>query len=274
MKPETPPPEPTIETRLLPLARRLYPGLGTARGQELTSGIANVVGLLYAAPLALVGMGWLVAVTDLALVRTVWPAFLLLLVLVFLLRRLGFFLFLEIKAGSYFDWPESLETIVTWSAALLFGPTALWLVVLWAVISYFFRWRQSVSTSLRWNLARNFGLEITRILAGLVALSLYERWGGVFPLPGLALDGVLPAFFATCVRFALSRRCTVAEDGPNCRHRPGLAWPGRSFRHPGSGTVRAEWPRGVPLSSRWRAADERAGPPVERNGGAQPAAVP
>ena len=204
MKPETTPPEPTIETRLLPLARRFYPGLGTARGQELTSGIANVVGLLYAAPLALVGMGWLVAVTDLALVRREWPAFLLLLVLVFLLRRLGFFLFLEIKAGSYFDWPESLETIVTWSAALLFGPTALWLVVIWAVISYFFRWRQSVSTSLRWNLARNFGLEITRILAGLIALSLYERWGGVFPLPGLALGSVLPAFYATCVRFVLS----------------------------------------------------------------------
>ena len=201
LKPETMKPE----TSLLPLAKALCPDLETASGQELTSGVANVIGSLYAAPLALAGIAWLVAVTDLALLRSVWPAFLLFLVLVFLLRRLGFVLFVEITAGSYFDWRESLETIVSWSAVLLFGPTALWLVVLWALVSYAYRWRRSVSTSLRWNLLRNFALEIADVLAGLVALALYRRWGGDFPLPGLTPGGVLPAFCATCVRFTLTR---------------------------------------------------------------------
>ena len=73
-----------MEKRLLGLAKRLWPELETMAGQDRTSGVFDVVGLLYTAPLALVGLVWLTAVTDLALIRAEWPMLVLLLVPVLL----------------------------------------------------------------------------------------------------------------------------------------------------------------------------------------------
>jgi len=205
MRPETSPNPPPITTRLLPLAARLRPALKTLTGEELVNGVADVVGFLVSAPLALAGIGWLVAVTDVALIRSQWPALLLLLALVALLDGLAFVLFVEIRPGEYGDYSESLAKVIAWSAALLFGPTALWIAVLWALISYGVRYGRATSVRRRWNVARNLSMEMAWAPAGLVALALYRRWGGLFPLPGLALDHLLPALGATGVQLLLSR---------------------------------------------------------------------
>jgi hypothetical protein len=204
MVPEPSRSDQSIETRLLPIARRLWPELATLTGLELTSGVADVFGLLYSAPFALGGIGWLIAVTDLAVIRSRWPVLLILLILVALLRRLEFVLFVEVRTGTYADWRESLATIVTWSAALLFGPSGLWLIVLWALFGYAYRYWRAPSTAYRWNRTRNFFLELTGVTAGLVALALYRWSGGVFPLPGLALAHFLPALYATLAWIILS----------------------------------------------------------------------
>ena len=207
MKPNSPPTHQPIVSRLLPLATRLCPTLQTLSGDELVNGVADVVGLLYSAPVALAGIAWLIAVTDLALVRNEWPALLLLLALIALLDRLAFVLFVEIRPGEYGDYSESLAKIISWSAALLFGPTALWIAVIWLLLSYGVRYGRATSARLRWrwNVARNLSLEVAWVMAGLVALALYRRWGGVYPLPGLAPDHALPALGATFVQLLLSR---------------------------------------------------------------------
>ena len=205
MKPGPPPIRPPITTRLLPIARRLWPALETLSGKELVNGVADVFGLLYSAPPALAGIGWLIAVTDLTLIRSRWPALLLLLALVAILDKLGFVFFIEVRPGEYGDFSESLATIIAWSAALLFGPTAVWVAVLWSLINYGYRYGRASSARLRWNVARNFSLALISVPAGLVALALYRRWGGVFPLPGLALDRLLPALGATGVQFVVLR---------------------------------------------------------------------
>jgi serine phosphatase RsbU (regulator of sigma subunit) len=167
--------------------------------------VRNVVGFLYSAPLALVGLVWLMTATDLTLFRTEWPTLSLLFVLLFVFERLDFFFFAEVTPGFYSDWQATLGTVIIWSAALIFGPSALWFAVPWLLIFYARRWRRSTSTSARWNCVRNLALNFTDvILASLIALTLYEHWGGVFPLPGLTLEQVLLALFATLVWSLLS----------------------------------------------------------------------
>lgn len=194
-----------MEERLLAIARRFWPELGTMGERERAGGVLDVVGFLYSAPLALVGVVWLIAVTDPTLIRIEWPTLLLLFVLLFLFSRFGFFLFVEIKPGAFFDLAGDLGSVVTWSAALLFGTTAFWLTLLWQLINTARDWRRSTSTRSRWNLARNFTLGVAAdTFTGLIALTFYNRWGGVFPLPGLTLNEVLPAFSATFVWVLLS----------------------------------------------------------------------
>ncbi len=123
-----------MEERLLAVAKRFWPELETTSGPERRNGVADVVGFLYSMPLALAGLVWLIAVTDLTLLRTEWPTLSLLFVLLFVFERLDFFFFAEVAPGTYSDWQATLGTVIIWSAALIFGPSALWFAVLWLLI--------------------------------------------------------------------------------------------------------------------------------------------
>jgi len=194
-----------MEERLLAIAKRFWPELETMSGPERTNGVRNVVGFLYSAPMALVGLVWLITITDLTLFRTEWPTLSLLFVLLFLFERLNFFFFVEVIPGSYSDWQASLGTVIIWSAALMFGPSALWLFAFHGLIYYARRWQRSTSIGSRWSCIRNFTVNLAEeTFASLIALTLYEHWGGVFPLSGLTLEQVLPAFYATFVWRLLS----------------------------------------------------------------------
>jgi serine phosphatase RsbU (regulator of sigma subunit) len=191
--------------RLLGFAKRFWPELDTMSERERADGVAEVVGVLYSAPLALAGLVWLIAVTDPALIRTVWPTLLLLFALLFLFERFDFFFFVELTPGTYIGWGEPLWSAITWSAALMFGPSALWLFVLWKSIGCVRGWWRSPSTDSHWQLIRNLAFNFVRVvLAGLVALTLCERWGGAFPLPGLTPRAVAPTFCAMFIWWLLS----------------------------------------------------------------------
>jgi serine phosphatase RsbU (regulator of sigma subunit) len=191
--------------RLLAIAKRFWPELDTMSERERAGGVIEVVGLLYSAPLALAGLVWLIAVTDVTLIRTAWPTLLLLFALLFLFERFDFFFFVELTPGTYIGWGESLWSAITWSATLIFGPSGLWMFVLWKSIGYARDWRKSPSTVSHWQLTRNLTFNFVRVvLASLIALTLYEHWGGVFPLPGLTPDTVLPTLCATLIWWLLS----------------------------------------------------------------------
>ncbi|HSR31647.1 MAG TPA: SpoIIE family protein phosphatase, partial [Anaerolineae bacterium] len=200
-----------MEERLLALARRFWPELETIDRRDRTSGVFDVVGFLYSVPMALIGLAWLMAVTDLALMRAEWPMLALLFVLQFIFERLDFFLFIEVTPGTYSAWQSSLGPVVVWSAALIFGPSALWLFVLWWLIWFARTWQKAGSTGSRWHCIRNLTFNLACVtFASLIALSLYESWvgrsalNGAFPLPGLTPDTVLPALVATLVWWLLS----------------------------------------------------------------------
>lgn len=200
-----------MEERLLALARRFWPELETMDGQDRASGVFNVVGFLYSAPLAVIGLVWLVAVTDLSLLWTEWPMLVLLFVLQVLFERLDFFLFIEVTPGTLSSWQSSLGPVVVWSAALILGPSALWLFVVWWLVWFARTWHSASTARSRWHCIRNLTFNLACVtFASLIALALYEYWisnaglGRAFPLPGLTLDTVVPGLLATFVWWLLS----------------------------------------------------------------------
>ena len=55
----------------------------------------------------MLGIGWLVLVTDLARVAAVWPTLLLMLILAAVLDQIDFFWVVERRAGIYDRWSGS-----------------------------------------------------------------------------------------------------------------------------------------------------------------------
>src|SRR5256885_12846345 len=117
----------TTEQRLLRIAGKLWPDLDVLDEPERKHILRELVGIIYGTLLAVLGLGWLVLATDLALVGAEWPTLLLMLILAAVLNQLDFFWVVERRVGVYDRWSAQLGGLVSISAALLFGPTALWL---------------------------------------------------------------------------------------------------------------------------------------------------
>jgi serine phosphatase RsbU (regulator of sigma subunit) len=199
-------------TWIFAVAKKLWPELENLRGREQITGIADVIGVIYLMPLAFVGLVWLIAVTDLTVLWASWPTLLLVLVLLFVFDRLQFFVFFEVTPGTYADWTWSLWSVITWSVALIFGPSALWVTVLWLLATFMHKWQEADAPDWRWNLLRNLAINLTDVtLAGLIALTLYQRWTydndpthWLAPLPGFAPHQLFPVFGATFAWIFLS----------------------------------------------------------------------
>ena len=193
-----------IEKLLNSIARRLWPELVETSGRERAVGFGDVLAVLYAGPLVVVALVWLARATDLSVFRTAWLPFAVAMLLIFAFRRLDFNFYIEIDRGMYGAVGGSLDDIVRWSTALLFGPTALWLFLVWRSVSLAQDLRRSDSTAHRWSAARSCALDAGGdTLAGLVALALFARLGGVHPPAALNLPALTPAIYATIARFLL-----------------------------------------------------------------------
>lgn len=184
-----------MRQRLLRIAIRLWPALASADDTTQARGVSRVATLLVAGPLALAGLVWLTAVTDWRFLSTQWPLLLLFLVLRIWLAQLDFAGILD---TDLLPARGSQGRLVIWSAALLFGPTVLWVEVVAALFI------EGVYRRRNWGWNTHLVLPWAReLLPALVALWLYERWGGVLPLPGLTLTAVLPALYASLVKMGV-----------------------------------------------------------------------
>jgi len=186
-----------LEDVLFAIARRFRPELETGNELERVSGIADIIGFLYSAPLVLLGGLWLIAVTDLDLMVTEGLMLLILLGLALLFDRLRFFIFLDIK-GLFVNADGSLSSVAVWSGALLFGPSALWLAVIAALAEFVREWRQRSTVEESWERLRSLSLRLAAAIPfGLLTLSLYQQLGGLFPIPDLSIGSILPALVST-----------------------------------------------------------------------------
>ena len=111
---------PSTDTSLIyKVARKLRPELEDASPLRRVVGSANVLGVLYALPIAIGAVFWLIIETDLVLVRQAWLYFLIVAGLYILFERLAFFIIFELSAGNYANTQSTLSGMVLWSALLI-----------------------------------------------------------------------------------------------------------------------------------------------------------
>ena len=194
-----------MKTFLFRIVHLFFPEIESQGSRERTYSFADVTGVLYASPLALIGLIWLATITEPELFLKAWPTFAFFLVLLFVFEWLDFFIFVEVTPGIYADWRWSLWSVITWSAVLIFGPTTLWLTTFWRTIAFFRKWWRAKVKDWRWNILRHFVIDIASVtFNGLVSLYFYQQWGGQIPLPGLSMSMLMPALYAMLVWILLS----------------------------------------------------------------------
>jgi serine phosphatase RsbU (regulator of sigma subunit) len=186
------------------IAIKLWPELETMSQQRRLVGVGNVIITLVTAPLAIGGVIWLILVTDLDLIFRYWGSLLLFSGLFILFNRIGYFFIIELRTDRYGSADGSLASTIQWTAVFLIGPSSLWLSVVGSVASFLWNWRRAGTVSARWNQLRDFSMDLAVVtIAYLIALSFYERWGGVYPIPGLTARSVFLAITALAGYFGV-----------------------------------------------------------------------
>lgn len=195
------------------IAARLRPGLAAMDTQQQAIHFAPMVGVLLNLPGSLLALGWLIAVTDLGTIRDHGSLFAVLGVVMALMSHQMFKMYLEMENGDLVPATGTLADVVNFSAALIFGPAALWLGVaeqLYVSAREFLqlrRARQNVTWGPLSSLMQGLGRST---LTKLVALAVYRDLGGVYPPAGLAAADWLPAVAAAVVSVALELALTLA----------------------------------------------------------------
>ena len=190
---------------ILALARFFRPSLGKLEGVERTNSVVDVLGVLIALPLSLVGLAWLILRTDLGLIAHQWPVLLLLALLEFALSRLTFFAIVDLGGSSlYGNASGTLEGIVKWSGLFLFGPTFAWVDLILSTVQQIPPRQERGTADQRWRAARNIFVNVaTSSFLQLVSLSIYQALGGSYPMAGLSLRWLLLGATAIAAQFLL-----------------------------------------------------------------------
>ncbi|MFZ5809665.1 MAG: PP2C family protein-serine/threonine phosphatase [Chloroflexota bacterium] len=184
------------------LAARFWPELKNYNEPRRLVGTADVLSFLYSLPLAVIGLVWLVRVSDWHMVLREWKTFLLLAVLLYIFTRIDYFIIFEIRPERYGSAKGSLTGMVQWTAVLLYGATTLWLSLIGGVLQYLLNTRTNRSIAAKWDIARNLSHDIAaQTLAYLIALSVYQRLGGQIPIRGLEPRCIVIAMAAIGVHF-------------------------------------------------------------------------
>lgn len=186
------------------IAKWFWPELDSMREQRQLVGVGDVITTLYSAPIVIVGIIWLLTITDLGMMLQSWLLYLLFAVLIFVFNKVNYFFIVEIRTQRYGSADGSLASMIQWTAIFLLGPMSLWLSVIGSVISLLWNLRKVGSTAAIWDQVRGSLMEIADFTtAYLVALTFYQFWGGVYPIPVLSFKIVVIALGALVVHFLM-----------------------------------------------------------------------
>lgn len=171
-----------------------------ASPREQTLVFGNVVIAAFALPLLLIGLLWLAVQTQFLLVQNEAPDLLALLILLLLFTRSRFRFQLSVTSGGSVSLTGSFDFVIVWSAALVFGPTALWLLIISSLIVYLFTRRMEANMPARAQLDSETIVELASgLIASLIGLFVFDLLGGTHPYGPMTLVALIPALFATLV---------------------------------------------------------------------------
>ncbi len=189
---------------LLNISKIFWPDLENFTEQRQVIGVGNVFFFLYTFPLTIFSTIWLARQTDWQVFVENWPVLLLMAGLMLLFSKLNFFTIVEIHPGTYANADSSFSGVMLWSALLLFGPSILWIPWVGKLLELIWQYGKATTTASRWVYLRVFTLyNAGVILTALASITLYQRWGGIIPIAGLALPEVALALEVIVIQAVL-----------------------------------------------------------------------
>jgi hypothetical protein len=196
---------------LPPIYRWLYPDLANMPPVQQQLGKANVLGVLYSLPLAIIGLVWLASITDVQVFAKHWLEVLLIFIIGTIFSRIPYFISVEVVENFPFQFSGTLRDMLIWSSVLIFGPSMIWLHIAWVTIeSVNDLWRPLIGTPRedryrRWDRLRNtFFSYAQQSLILPIMFNLYRQWGGTVPLPGFVAPDIFLALVVTVLQSFVS----------------------------------------------------------------------
>src|SRR4030066_1881419 len=138
------------------LAKKIRPDLEKMNGQQRISGAADALTLIYTLPLSMLGLVWLVRESSWDSIRQNWLIYVMMGAILYVFNRLRFFFITEIRTGGYANSDGAMDGIAVWAAVLLLGPTALWMKVIWNLITFLRSIRRERTIQAYWSRGRIF----------------------------------------------------------------------------------------------------------------------
>ena len=186
------------------IASLLWPELKELPLPRQLVGVGDVLTSIYSTALYLVGFLWLFRVSDFELIWREGPTFLILAGFIQLFSYLSFFMIIEFREDRYGSTDGAFNSMMVWAAVFLFGPTALWLIVILKIIEFILQHAKAETIGGRWNSYRNLSLTLAGFtIPYLMGLKVFESMGGSYPIPVLNFPMVLAATISIAINFIL-----------------------------------------------------------------------
>src|SRR5258708_3232016 len=201
-----------LRERLYTSAIRLYPGLAHFPESERYAAAGYFWRALVFVLPSLIGLVWLIKVTDQAILRDHWLFMLILFGFLLMFSTLWLEMYFVTVSGSYRSERRSFGGESMWSGVLVFGPTVAWLGVFLPWVAFWLQRREQTGVQH----LRVFSQSMFRtsvLLPTLVEVTVYQALGGRFPLPSLNFSDVLPAVIATLAGFTLGSLMITISQG-------------------------------------------------------------
>ena len=193
------------DRKIYQLAQKVWPELDSLSTERQMVGVGDLLTSLYTLPFAIIGMIWLIRVTEISQIRSNYGLLLLHGGFILLFHRLNFFLIVELRENRYGSADGSLETVLLWSAVFLTGPIALWLLILIQSAEFLYNWPQAVSKGARWNRLRSYIQTLTSYsFTYLIGISTFRLLGGLIPITNLNTEIFLNGLVAIGIAFLVN----------------------------------------------------------------------
>lgn len=167
-------------------------------------GVGDVWTTGYALSVSLFGLVWLVRITDWTLFVTEWPSLAVIAFAIILFTQLSFFMIIEFRQDRYGSADGAFNSMMVWTGVLIFGPTALWLIIAMRLIEFLWYWRSFTNLATRWDNLRNLTLTLSGFTVPyLLSINYYRGLGGTFPIADLAPRTIWVSLSAIGLNFVL-----------------------------------------------------------------------
>ncbi|MFW5713786.1 MAG: SpoIIE family protein phosphatase [Brevefilum sp.] len=176
------------------LQRKLRPELNMRSAPMRYLLMSDIVGILYGLPLVVFGVAWLISVSDWRVLTQNWVMSAAILLAIAIFSRLRFYMMHALRDGHMIGSDGDFVVVILWAAMLIFGPTIIWIFLLWVLVDLALSLRRAINREMRWNSLRSACLNAAALLVpALLSLQIFENLGGSYPIAGLTLSALSPA---------------------------------------------------------------------------------